>query len=114
MTINDLASFVRHFIKLERLSIIDPIVYSSVLDDSVELPVLGGVLELRYMFTDRGTRDFIHQLPLLPLAFHTVVLKGTHISLSAPISELLATCCETLTRVDIRDRAFGCCSWKDR
>jgi len=107
MTINDLVSFVRHFVKLERLSIIDPIVYDSTLDDSVESPVLGGVLELRYMFVGRDIWDFIHQLSLLPLAFHTVVLEGIHISLLAPINELLATCRETLTRIDIRDRAFS-------
>lgn len=107
MTINDLVSFVRHFVKLERLSLIDPIVYNCVLDDLVELPVLSGVLELRYMFVGRDIWDFIHQLSLLPLAFHTVVLEGIHISLLAPINELLATCRETLTRIDIRDRAFN-------
>ena len=109
MTINDLVSFVRHFVKLERLSIIDPIVYSNntTFDDSMELPILGGVLELRYLFADRRVRDFIHQLSLLPLAFHTVILEGIHISLSPPINELLATCRETLARIDIRDRAFG-------
>jgi hypothetical protein len=105
MTINDLVSFVRHFVKLERLSLIDPIVYNSVLDDPVELPVLNGVLELRYMFVGRDIWDFIHQLSLLPLAFHTVVLEGIHISLLAPINELLASCRETLKRIDIRDRA---------
>ena len=104
MTINDLVSFMRQFVKLERLSIIDPIVYNSALDDSVELPILGGALELRYMFSGRDIWDFIHQLSLLPLAFHTVVLEGVHISLLAPINELLATCRETLTRIDIRDR----------
>ena len=113
MTINDLASFVCQFTKLERLSIIDPIIPNAVFEDSVELPVFGGILELRYMLTDRGTRDFVHQLPLLPLAFHTVVLEAIHISLSAPISDLLATCRETLTRVDIRDRAFSYRSRKD-
>ena len=107
MTINDLVSFLRHFVKLERLSVIDPIVYSSTLDDSVEFPILGGVLELRYMFIGREIWDFIHQLSLLPLAFHTVVLEGIHISLLAPINELLATCRETLTRIDVRDRAYN-------
>lgn len=107
MTINDLMSFVRHFVKLERLSIIDPIVYNSTLDDFVESPVLTGILELRYMFVGRDIWDFIHQLSLLPLAFHTVVLEGIHISLLAPINELLATCRETLARIDIRDRAFN-------
>ena len=57
------------------------------------------------MFVGRDIWDFIHQLSLLPLAFHTVVLEGIHMSLLAPINELLATCRETLTRVDIRDRA---------
>jgi len=107
MTINDLVSFVRHFVKLERLSVIDPIVYNCVLEDSVESPALGGVLELRYMFVGRDIWDFIHQLSLLPLTFHTVVLEGIHISLLAPINELLATCRETLTRIDIRDRTFN-------
>ena len=105
MTINHLVSFIRHFVKLERLSLIDPIVYNSALDDLVEFPVLSGILELRYMFVGRDIWDFIHQLSLLPLAFHTVVLEGIHISLLAPINELLATCRETLTRIDIRDRA---------
>ena len=105
ITINDLVSFIRHFVKLERLSLIDPIVYNSVLDDSVESPVLSGVLELRYMFVRRDIWDFIYQLSLLPLTFHTVVLEGIHISLLAPVNELLATCHETLTRIDIRDRA---------
>ena len=105
MTINDLISFLGYFVKLERLSVIDPIVYSSTLDDSVEFPILGGVLELRYMFVGRDIWDFVHQLSLLPLAFHTVVLEGIHISLLPPINELLATCRETLTRIDIRDRA---------
>ena len=105
MTINDLVSFVRHFVKLERLSLIDPIVYNSILDDPVELPAFSGVLELRYMFVGRDIWDFIHQLSLLPLTFHTVVLEGIHISLLAPTNELLATCRETLTRIDIRDRA---------
>jgi len=107
MTINDLVSLVRHFVKLERLSIIDPIVYNSILDDSVEFPILTGVLELRYMFVGRDIWDFIHQLSLLPLAFHTVVLEGIHISLLGPVNELLATCRETLTRIDIRDRGFS-------
>ena len=107
MTINDLVSFLRLFVKLERLSVIDPIVYSSTLDDSVDFPILGGVLELRYMFIGRDIWDFIHQLSLLPLAFHTVVLEGIHISLLAPINELLATCRETLARIDIRDRAYN-------
>ena len=105
MITNDLVSFVRHFIKLERLSIIDPIVYKSTLDDSVEFPVLCGVLELRDIFAGRDIWDFIHQLSLLPLAFHTVVLEGIPINLLAPINELLATCRETLARIDIRDRA---------
>ena len=104
MTINHLVSFVRHFIKLERLSLIDPIVYNSVLDDLIEPPVLSGVLELRYMFVRRDIWDFLHQLSLLPLAYHTVVFEGIHISLLAPINELLATCRETLTRIDICDR----------
>lgn len=103
MTINDLASLIRYFGKLERLSIIDPIVYNSVLDDSADFPIFSGVLELRYMFVGRDIWDFIHQLSLLPLAFHTVVLEGIHISLLAPINELLATCRESLTRIDIRD-----------
>jgi hypothetical protein len=107
MTINDLVSLVRYFVKLERLCIIDPIVYSSTLDDSVEFPVLGGILELRYMFVSRDIWDFIHQLSLLPLTFHTVVLEGIHISLLAPVNELLATCRETLTRIDVRDRTFS-------
>ena len=107
MTINDLVSFLRLFVKLERLSVIDPIVYSSTLDDSVDFPILGGVLELRYMFIGRDIWDFIHQLSLLPLAFHTVVLEGIHISLLAPINELLATCRESLARIDIRDRAYN-------
>ena len=107
MTINDLVSFLRHFVKLERLSIIDPVAYNSVLDDSVESPVLGGALELRYMFAGRDVWDFIHQLSLLPLAFHTVVLEGIHISLLTPVDELIATCRETLTKIDIRDRAFS-------
>ena len=108
MNVNDLVSFIRHFVKLERLSIIDPVAHSTVLDDSVELPILSGVLELQYLFVGRGIWDFVQQLSLLPLAFHTVVLEGIHISLLAPINELLATCRETLTRVDIRDRAFSC------
>jgi len=107
MTVNDLASFIHHFTKLERLSIIDPVAHSTVLDDSVEFPILGGVLELQYLFFGRGIWDFVHQLSQLPLVFHTVVLEGIHISLLAPVNELLATCRETLTRVDIRDRAFG-------
>jgi len=107
MTINDLVSFLRHFVKLERLSIIDPVVYSSILDDLVESSVPGGVLELRYMFVGRDVWDFIHQLSLLPLVFHTVVLEGIHISLLVPVNELIATCSETLTRIDIRDRAFS-------
>lgn len=105
MSINDLVLFLRHFLRLERLSLIDPIVYNSVLDDSVESPVLSGVLELRYMFVGRGIWDFIDQLSRLPLTFHTVVLEGIHISLLEPINELLAACRETLTRIDIRDRA---------
>ena len=104
MNINVLVSFVRHFVQLERLSLIDPIVYNSLLDDSVEFPVLSGVLELRYMFVGRDTWEFLHQLSMLPLTFHTVVLEGIHISLLTPINELLATCCETLTKIDIRDR----------
>jgi len=103
MTINDLVSLVRYFVKLERLAIIDPIVYNSILDDSIEFPVYTGVLELRYMFAGRDIWDFIHQLSLLPLAFHTVVLEGIHISLLAPINDLLATCSETLAKIDIRD-----------
>lgn len=105
MTINDLVSFVSHFVKLERLSLIDPIVYNSILEDALESPVLSGVLELRYMFVGREIWAFIHQLSLLPLEFHTLVLEGIHISLLVPINELLAACHETLTRVDIRDRA---------
>jgi hypothetical protein len=108
MTTNDLVLFVRHFVELERLVIIDPIVFDTMLDDSMESPVLSGVLELRYMFVGRGIWDFIHQLSLLPLAFHTVVLEGIHISLIAPINELLATCRETLTRIDFRDRTSSC------
>jgi len=107
MTVNELVSFVRHFVKLERLSIIDPIAHSAVLDDSVEFPTLSGVLELQYLFVGQGRWDFVHQLSLLPLTFHTVVLEAIHISLLAPINELLATCRETLKRVDIRDRAFS-------
>jgi len=107
MTVNDLASFIHHFSKLERLSIIDPVAHSSVLDDSVEFPILGGVLELQYLFGGRGIRDFVHQLSQLPLAFHTVVLEAIHTSLLAPVNELLATCRETLTTVDIRDRALS-------
>ena len=107
MTINDLVSFILHLVKLERLSIIDPIVYSTVLDDSTEFPTLGGVLELKYLFVGRGIWDFVHQLSLLPLAFHTVVLEGIHISLLPPVNELVASCRETLTRVTIRDRAFS-------
>lgn len=104
MTINHLVSFIRHLVKLEQFSLINPIVYDSALDDSVKFPVLSGILELRYMFVGRDTWDFIHQLSLLPLAFHTVVLEGIHINLLAPINELLASCRETLTRIDIRDR----------
>ena len=105
MSVNDLVSFIGHFVKLEHLSLIDPIVYNSVLNDSVESPVLSGVLELRYMFAGRDTWEFIHQLSLLPLATHIVVLEGIHISLLLPIHEIIATCNETLTRIDIRDRA---------
>ena len=112
MTINDLVSFVRHFIKLERLSIIDPFVYSSstTLDDSTELPILGGVLKLGCLLHQGEVLNFTHQLSLLPLAFHTVILEATDITMSAPINRLLAKCREALTRVDIRDRAFGSCS----
>ena len=107
MTVNDPASFIRHFAKLERLSIIDPVAHSTVLDDSVEFPTLGGVLELQYLFIGRGIWDFVHQLSQLPLAFHTVVLEAIHVNLLAPVNKLLATCRETMTRVDIRDRAFS-------
>lgn len=110
MTVNDLVSFVRHFIKLERLSLIDPIVYNSAFDDSVESPDLNGILELRYMFVGRDTWDFIHQLSLLPLAFNAVVLEGIHLSLLTPINGLLATCRETLIKIDIRDRGSQCSS----
>ena len=112
MTINDLVSFVRHFIKLERLSIIDPFVYSSsiTLDDSTELPILGGALKLGCLLHQGEVLNFTHQLSLLPLAFHTVILEATDITMSAPINRLLAKCREALTRVDIRDRAFGSCS----
>jgi hypothetical protein len=104
LTINDLVSFARLFVKLERLSLIDPIVHYFVPEEPVESPVLSGILELRYMFVGRIIWDFIHQLSLLPLAFHTVVLEAIHISLLAPINELLAACRETLTRIDILDR----------
>lgn len=107
MTVNDLVPFVRPFAKLERLSIIDPVAHSTVLDDSVDFPILSGVLELQYLFVGRGIWDFVHQLSQLPLAFHTMVLEAIHISLLAPINELLATCRETLTRVDIRDRVLN-------
>jgi len=62
---------------------------------------------LQYLFVGRGIWDFVHQLSQIPLTFHTVVLEGIHISLLAPINELIATCRETLTRVDIRDRALA-------
>ena len=83
------------------------VAHSTVLDDSVDFPILSGVLELQYLFVGRGIWDFVHQLSQLPLAFHTMVLEAIHISLLAPINELLATCRETLTRVDIRDRVLN-------
>ena len=105
MTVNDLVSFIRHFVKLEQLTVFDPVAHIAVLDDSVEFPILGGVLELQYLYVGRGIWDFVHQLSLLPLEFHTIALEATHISLLEPINELLATCRETLKRIDVRDRA---------
>ena len=119
MDVHLLTSFLHPFTNLGDLSLLDPRVLLGLKPEypSEPLNVKGKInLELRVNMT-YGGRTFIHESPLLPVAFHTITLseRNQRIRMSrlgpciTEVNKLLAVSRETLTRFRVHVGKFFSC-----